>query len=109
MLATTSLRNSMLFRNSMKLNSVRMFATEEAVKENKKPFGVQTFKTKNLLRSEKEYDADPIKHIRERKKLADPFKPKEDVVKKKFDPNIREVPMEMPNQLMYRYLYGIVP
>ena len=27
----------------------------------------------------------------------------------KFDPNIRQRPMKMPNHLMYRYLYGIKP
>ena len=27
----------------------------------------------------------------------------------KFDPNIRQRPMEMPNHLLYRYMYGIIP
>ena len=27
----------------------------------------------------------------------------------KFDPNVRETAMTMPNHLLYRYLYGIIP
>lgn len=41
--------------------------------------------------------------------VADRFQPKQDFTQLKFDPNIRHRPMQMPNHLLYRYLYGIKP
>ena len=52
-----------------------------------------------------------MKQAREPTDLAEPFVPKDEVLKskQKFDPNIRERPMEIDNKLVYRALYGIVP
>ena len=41
--------------------------------------------------------------------VADRFKAKPEFTQLKFDPNIRHRVMEMPNHLLYRYMYGIKP
>ena len=40
---------------------------------------------------------------------ADRFQPKPEFTQLKFDPNIRHNTMQMPNHLLYRYMYGIIP
>ena len=41
--------------------------------------------------------------------MAEPFVPKEEYTRLPFDPNIRHRMEEMPNQLVYRALRGVIP
>lgn len=52
---------------------------------------------------------DPLKKVRDSPMVDKPFEPKEEHTRLKFDPNIRHRPMEMPNHLIYRYMYGMIP
>ena len=66
------------------------------------------FKSKSFLAKERDYSVDTLKHIKNPGKFEQ-IKPKEEYTKPKFDPNIRERPMEIPNHLLYRYMEGIIP
>ena len=66
----------------------------------------ETLKFSSFLRSDKTYT---IPKQSQPAEVAERFKPKPEFTQAKFDPNIRQRPMEMPNHLLYRYMYGIVP
>ena len=64
-----------------------------------------------MMGVEKEYNIseDKAKKFRDVQDQFPAFKPKEDVMRIPFDPNIRMRIPKMPNHLHYRYLYGEVP
>lgn len=66
----------------------------------------EQIKFSSFLKSEKTYT---LPAHAPQSESADKFKAKPEVTQVKFDPNIRHRPMEMPNHLLYRYIYGIVP
>ena len=66
----------------------------------------ETMKFSSFLRNEKTYT---IPKQSQPTEVAERFLPKPEYTQIKFDPNIRQRPMEMPNHLLYRYMYGIVP
>jgi hypothetical protein len=71
--------------------------------------GEHIYTSKTLNGETKGYVVDTLKGIRDPLRVDKPFEPKHEYSRLKFDPNIRHVPMEMPNSLTYRYLYGIIP
>jgi large subunit ribosomal protein L13 len=59
-----------------------------------------------FLRNEKTY---AVPYVEKPTVAAERFTPKPEFTTMTFDPNIRHRPMKMPNHLLYRYMYGIVP
>ena len=66
----------------------------------------EKLKFSSFLKSEKTYT---IPAHPPQSESAEKFVAKPEISQAKFDPNIRHRPMEMPNHLLYRYIYGIVP
>ena len=75
----------------------------------KTPLGEATFPSSTMKNKDKQYVVDTLKEIKKPLVVDKPFEAKEEYTRLKFDPNIRHRPMEMPNHLTYRYLYGMPP
>ena len=81
---------------------------EQAQRSTLTPPKKEELKFSAFLKSDKTYTI-PKPEVSAAQTGLEPFKTKPEVSKLKFDPNIRNRPMEMPNHLMYRYLYGTIP
>lgn len=79
-----------------------------------RPFSIKENVTTSSFTSstpsgEKVYKYAKNKFLSEPTDLAEPFVPKAEFTKNTFDPNLRQIPPEIPNKLMYRYLNTFIP
>ena len=97
-------RGGFLFTNPL----LRMMSTSNNnfARSTLTPPQKEELKFSSFLKSEKTYT---IPKPTLPTQQAERFQAKEEFTRAKFDPNIRHRAMEMPNHLMYRYLYGIKP
>jgi Ribosomal protein L13 len=92
-------QTSLLARHQLRLMSTFQQGTLSPPKE-------EDLKFSSFLRKEKTYT---IPAAAASKVKAERFVAKPEVTQIGFDPNIRHRVMKMPNHLLYRYMYGIVP